>query len=125
MFLHTYIGDGKSHYIKNELQKAQAYLQIAINEAFTPLKAIEKLISGLPMDELNCAVYFNFTMLPPKKVVQSSKFKVNCLCCLTCVNSVIYISSHQYYVCNVYVLIGEPGEAALQSADRSCQMVLL
>ena len=73
-----YIGDGKTHYIEKELQNAQAHLKIAVNEAFTPLGAIKKLTSELPTDVPNCAVYFNFTMLPPGVrgcKVQSSKFR--------------------------------------------------
>ena len=61
----VYIGDGKSHYIENELRNAPHHLKIAVNEAFTPLTAIKKLAVELPTDIPKCAVYFNFTMLPP------------------------------------------------------------
>ena len=37
---------------------------IAVNEAFTPLKAISKLRS-LPLEKKECGIFFNFTMLPP------------------------------------------------------------
>lgn len=47
------------------MKKSNAYLKIAVNEAFTPVNAIKKLTSELPLDTPNCAVYFNFTMLPP------------------------------------------------------------
>ena len=59
-----YPGDGKTHYIENELSKVPYYKKIAVNEAFTPLAAIKKL-ADLPADIPNCAIYFNFTLLPP------------------------------------------------------------
>jgi hypothetical protein len=37
---------------------------IAVNETFTPLKAISKLRS-LPLEKKDCGIFFNFTMLPP------------------------------------------------------------
>ena len=40
-------------------------MKIAVNEAFTPLGAMKKLTCELPADVPHCAVYFNFTMLPP------------------------------------------------------------
>lgn len=60
-----FIGDGKTHYIEKALEQAPHSLKIAVNEAFTPLNAIKKLTSELPTDVAHCAVYFNFTMLPP------------------------------------------------------------
>ena len=57
-------GDGKTHYIKKQLAHSSASLTIAVNEAFTPLNAITKLRT-LPLKQKNCAIFFNFTMLPP------------------------------------------------------------
>ena len=59
-----FLGDGKTHYIGKELSQAPHHLKIAVNEAFTPLGAIKKFYE-LPTDVPHCAVYFNFTMLPP------------------------------------------------------------
>ncbi len=59
-----YLGDGKTHYIENELKNVPYYKKIAVNEAFTPLAAIKKL-ADLPPEVPKCAVYFNFTLLPP------------------------------------------------------------
>ena len=56
-------GDGKTYYIKQKLASSPASVTIAVNEAFTPLSAIKKLRS-LPLMQKNCAIYFNFTMLP-------------------------------------------------------------
>ncbi len=74
---YKYVGDGKTHYIEKELAMAPAHLKIAVNEAFTPLGAIKKLTSELPTDIPNCAIYFNFTMLPPG--VRTYRFKVQSL----------------------------------------------
>ena len=57
-------GDGKTHYIQQQLACSPASLTIAVNEAFTPLNAISKLRT-LPLNQKNCAIFFNFTMLPP------------------------------------------------------------
>ena len=57
-------GDGKTHYIKEKLRQSTRSLTIAVNEAFTPLSAIKKLRT-LPPRQRNCAVFLNFTMLPP------------------------------------------------------------
>ena len=59
-----YAGDGKTHYIKEQLESSNAQLTIAVNEAFTPLKAITKLCS-LPTNVWRAAIFFNFTMLSP------------------------------------------------------------
>lgn len=58
------IGDGKTHYIKQHLQDNAESLIIAVNEAFTPLNTIKKLRS-LPSTHRGCAIFFNFTILPP------------------------------------------------------------
>ena len=65
-FLHSPVnaGDGKTHYIKEQLATSPAQLTIAVNEAFTPLKAISKLRS-LPINQGRASIFFNFTMLPP------------------------------------------------------------
>ena len=57
-------GDGKTHYIQQQLAHSPASLTVSVNEAFTPLNAISKL-RILPLDQNNCAIFFNFTMLPP------------------------------------------------------------
>ena len=57
-------GDGKTHYIKQQLANSLASMTVSVNEAFTPLKAISKL-KKLPLNQRNCAIFFNFTMLPP------------------------------------------------------------
>lgn len=57
-------GDGKTHYVQDQLKKCVQSLKIAVNEAFTPLSVIKKLCT-LPTDVPECAVFFNFTMLPP------------------------------------------------------------
>ena len=57
-------GDGKTHYIQQQLACSPASLTVSVNEAFTPLKAISKLRT-LPLNQKNCAIFFNFTMLPP------------------------------------------------------------
>ena len=57
-------GDGKTHYIKQQLADSPASVTVSVNEAFTPLKAISKL-NTLPLNRRNCAIFFNFTMLPP------------------------------------------------------------
>ena len=56
------IGDGKTHYIKKQLQGARHSLVIAVNESFSPLNAILKLRS-LTRDE-SCNIFFNFTIVP-------------------------------------------------------------
>lgn len=55
-------GDGKTHYIRQQLSQSRGSLIIAVNEAFTPLSAIKKLRS-LPLIK-DCAIFFNFTILP-------------------------------------------------------------
>ena len=57
-------GNGKTHYIQQQLTHSPASLTVAINEAFTPLNAISKLRT-LPLNQNNCAVFFNFTVLSP------------------------------------------------------------
>ena len=57
-------GDGKTHYIKQQLAYSPAGVTVSVNEAFTPLKAISKL-RKLPVKQKNCAIFFNFTMMPP------------------------------------------------------------
>ena len=58
-------GDGKTHYIKRQLQQCPSSCSISVNEAFAPLGAIKKL-RHLPSDKPNCAIFFNFTLLPPR-----------------------------------------------------------
>ncbi len=60
-----YPGDGKTHYIKKKLKEAASSVTIAVNEAFSVASAIKKLQS-IPMDSPDCAVFFNFTLIPPE-----------------------------------------------------------
>ena len=71
--VYGHAGDGKTHYIKSQLASSQASLTIAVNEAFTPLSAIKKLRS-LPLTLKDCAIFFNFTMLPPTGVSVDDKW---------------------------------------------------
>eukprot|EP00731_Ephydatia_muelleri_P026772 Em0018g872a len=57
-------GDGKTHYIKRQLKQCPSSCTISVNEAFSPLGAIKKL-RQLPSDKPECAIFFNFTLLPP------------------------------------------------------------
>ena len=59
--VYTPIGDGKTHYIKQQLDESDCCLIIAVNESFTPLNAILKLRS-LPRNR-SCKVFFNFTIV--------------------------------------------------------------
>ncbi len=60
------LGNGKTHYINEKLKLADKEHQvtIAVNEAFSTVSAIEKLHS-LPRNTKHCAIFFNFTILPP------------------------------------------------------------
>ena len=60
--VYGYAGDGKTHYIRQQLAQSPAHLTIAVNEAFTPLNAINSL-NTLPHSTSNCAVFFNFTLM--------------------------------------------------------------
>lgn len=57
-------GCGKSHFIKQQLKKSSYSVTVAINEGFEPQKAIQRLLV-LPKDEANCAIFFNFHLIPP------------------------------------------------------------
>lgn len=59
------LGDGKTHFIKKEMKEANCHLTIAINEAFSLSRAIEKLKS-IPFSSENVAIHFNFMLLPTK-----------------------------------------------------------
>lgn len=65
MYHNILLGNGKSYYIKNQLKHCEKVTTIAINEAFTPCKAILKLHS-LPLYTKNVGIFFNFTILPPE-----------------------------------------------------------
>ena len=56
------IGNGKTHYIKKQLNNCSEQITIAINEAFTPLNTIKRLRS-LPLHMKNVGLFFNFTIL--------------------------------------------------------------
>ncbi len=66
-FHSVYVGDGKTHYIKEQMKTSKAKLTIAVNEAFTPLKAITKLCGFLSTNDTvwMAAIFFNFTMFSP------------------------------------------------------------
>ena len=57
-------GVGKSHYIRQQLVKSSRSVTIAVNEGFEALKTIQRLHT-LPKDQPNCAIYFNFNLIPP------------------------------------------------------------
>ena len=59
------LGDGKTHYIKSQLDCVESSVTIAVNEAFSAVKAISKLHS-LPLEKGKCGIFFNFTMLHPR-----------------------------------------------------------
>jgi hypothetical protein len=67
-------GDGKTHYIKKQLQRSSCSVTISVNEDFTPVGAIQKL-RRLPPTQENCAVFFNFTMIPPGESVDEREGK--------------------------------------------------
>ena len=58
-----YAGDGKTHHIRKQLSQSPESLTIAVNEAFTPLSAINKL-STLSCSRVGSAIFFNFTLMP-------------------------------------------------------------
>ena len=60
------LGNGKTHYITEKLKLIPKNNQVivTVNEAFTTLMAIERL-SSLSRDSSGCAIFFNFTTLPP------------------------------------------------------------
>jgi len=57
-------GVGKSHYIRQQLVNSSCSVTIAVSEGFEPLKAIQRL-NALPKHQRNCAIYFNFNLIPP------------------------------------------------------------
>ena len=78
------LGDGKTHYVQQQLASSPASLTIAVNEAFEPLNAISKLRS-LPFNHKECAIFFNFTMLPPGVREETGGMKVKWIqdyCCI-------------------------------------------
>jgi len=80
-------GVGKSHYIRQQLVKSSRSVTIAVNEGFEALKAIERL-HILPKDQPNCAIYFNFNLIPPVGV---SRNAVTIYTLLTFTGSVSFI----------------------------------
>lgn len=57
-------GCGKTHFIKQQLQRSSSSVTVAINESFETLKAIQRLLV-LPKNKKNCAIFFNFHLIPP------------------------------------------------------------
>ena len=64
-----FVGIGKTHYIIQKLKAIPTdhHVTIAVNETFSIASAIERL-TLLPHDEEECAVFFNFTILPSLEV---------------------------------------------------------
>ncbi len=58
------VGSGKTHYIRQQLVD-KPNVNIAVNEAFSVSSTIERLCT-LPAGTEECAVFFNFTILPPE-----------------------------------------------------------
>ena len=56
-------GVGKTYYISKQLANCRS-VTVAVNESFKPIKAIQRL-HVLPRDEKNCAIFFNFNLIPP------------------------------------------------------------
>ena len=56
-------GVGKTYYIKKQLAKCHS-VTVAINESFEPIRVIQRL-HALPKFERNCAIFFNFSLIPP------------------------------------------------------------
>lgn len=114
---YIHAGDGKTHYIESQLQRCPFFLRIAVNEAFTPLSAIHKL-SKVPLDTQGCAVFFNFTMLPPGvRHTISRQWRLvvpycthACGCADLVWHSVcIYVGDHMYIRVVNLIYIGGPG----------------
>ena len=60
--VYGHAGDGKTHYITQQLSQSRGPLNIVVNESFTPLSAIKKL-KKLPLIK-ECSIFFNFTIVP-------------------------------------------------------------
>ena len=73
--VYGHAGDGKTHYIRQQLAKSPASITVAVTEAFTPLCAIKRL-NKLPQTVVGCAVFFNFTLMP-YKMIQDEQEKEN------------------------------------------------
>ena len=56
-------GVGKTHYIRKQLANCRS-VTVAVNEGFEPIKAIQRL-HVLPRTEKECAIFFNFNLIPP------------------------------------------------------------
>ena len=56
------IGNGKTHYIKNQMKMSSHAAVIAVHEKFSVAKTISTL-NSLPEDR--CSIHFNFTLIPP------------------------------------------------------------
>ena len=59
------LGDGKTHYIMNQLKNHSEKLSIAINEDFSIGNIIKKLRSLSCLND-DVGIFFNFTILPPE-----------------------------------------------------------
>ena len=59
-------GIGKTYYIRKQLANCRS-VTVAVNESFRPIKAIQRL-HVLPRNEKNCAIFFNFNLIPPSGV---------------------------------------------------------
>ena len=81
-------GDGKTFYIKEQLKKAPESLTIAINEAFSVANAVRRLQS-LSTNVKGCALYFNFTLLPPGVCMFAILYLCSCVIFMTCFESAV------------------------------------
>lgn len=66
-------GIGKTFYIKKQLANCHSVI-VAVNESFKPLKAIQRL-NVLPKTEQDCAIFFNFNLIPPSGVSERLYWK--------------------------------------------------
>ena len=66
-------GIGKTHYIRKQLANCCS-VTVAVNESFRPIKAIQRL-RVLPRNEKNCAIFFNFNLIPPSGVSKTLYYK--------------------------------------------------
>ena len=55
------------------MKKSSYSVIVAINEGFEPQKAIKRL-HVLPKNERNCAIFFNFHLIPPVGVSLSVRY---------------------------------------------------
>ena len=62
------LGDGKSYFIHNDMRSCERTTCIAVNEGFTPGKAIEKLrtlLCDTGIEQKTIGIHLNITIYPP------------------------------------------------------------